>query len=87
MGNVAKYAMMRAIHDEECQALHQIIEYMNGNHVHDGTRTKADGRSPGTWRTFIKRFQGLGRQDLGGGSGTAGEKAGDEGAFEGMEEN
>ena len=51
-------------------------------HVHDETKTEADERSPGTWRTKLSRYWGLGRQDLGGGSGTAGEGAGDEGASE-----
>ena len=55
VANAKQYAVMNTMQEKECQELQKAIEYINARHkkahVHDGTPTEDDGRSPGiSWR-------------------------------------
>ena len=83
--NVKQYAMMRAVPEKERQELHEAIQYMNESQERllstIKRKQKLMGEIPELREKIMPSNSGLGRQDLGGGSGIAGE-AGDEGAEE-----
>ena len=67
---------MRAEQEKECQELQKTMMER---------KQKLTGEVP-EFRETVSIYQGLGRQDLGGGIGFAGEGAGDGGAVEGKEQ-
>ena len=81
--------MMRAMQNEQLQELHEIIEYMNERQERLMStmecKQKLMGGSPRTLRKLVLRDEGLGRLDLGGGSGIAREVVKE--LFERREEN
>ena len=91
VANVRQYAMLRGRRDAEYQLLYETIEYMNEKQggllatMERKQKLKVDEWSPGLISgEALSGDQGLGQQDLGGGSGVAGEER-NEGHVEGKE--
>ena len=89
VANDKPYAVKRAVQEKECRELQVVLEYRNDRHkqlmVMMERKQKLMGEIP-EFPEVMSRNQGLGRQDLGGGgSGFAGQEAGDEVGFEGNE--